>query len=149
MTPNADEWQAFALPIIKKWEGLKLRAYKCPAGVWTIGYGTTGPNIKEGLTWTAAQCEAALLSDVREFAREVRASLKVKVSARQFAALVSLAYNIGINALRASTLLRKLNAGDYAGAAEQFPRWNRAGGRELQGLTNRRAEERALFEARA
>lgn len=143
------DWTDYALPLIRKWEGLRLSAYLCPAGVPTIGYGTTGPEVRIGMTWTKAQAEAALASDVTEFAREVRALVKVPVSPQQFAALVSLAYNIGTGALRKSTLLRLLNAGDYKGAGQQFDRWNKAGGKALAGLTKRRAEERRLFDTGA
>jgi lysozyme len=135
----------YALPLIKKWEGLRLKAYKCPAGVWTVGYGTTGPEVTRGVEWTHAQCEAALQSDCRELLRGVKACVKVPVSPQQVGALVSFAYNLGIGALRKSTLLRKLNQGDYDGAERQFGRWVVAGGRVLPGLIKRRAEERALF----
>lgn len=143
------DWTDYALPLIRKWEGLRLSAYLCPAGVPTIGYGTTGPEVRIGMTWTKAQAEAALLSDVKEFARDVKGMVKVPVSPQQFAALVSLAYNIGTGALRGSTLLRLLNAGDYTGAGRQFDRWSRAGGRVLPGLQKRRAEERRLFDTGA
>lgn len=139
------DWLPLAREIIARWEGLRLEAYLCPAGVWTIGYGETGPHVKRGLKWTKAQAEAALDDLLKDYGRDVQASIRVPVSANEKAALVSLAYNIGVGALRSSTLLRKLNAGDKQGAAEQFGRWNKSGGRVLAGLTKRRADERRLF----
>jgi lysozyme len=136
------------LHLIKTFEGLKLNAYKCPAGVWTIGYGTT-KGVKPGQAITAAKAEELLAADLRKFEDTVNTSVAVPITQGQFDALVSLTYNIGSGAFRASTLLRKLNAKDYAGAAEQFPRWNRAGGKVLAGLTRRREAERKLFEGKA
>ena len=98
-----------------------------------------------GLVWTQAQAEAALMAHVNEFAADVACMVKVATTPGQMAALVSFAYNLGAGKLRASTLLALLNAGNYAGAALQFKRWNRAGGKVLLGLTNRRAEEAAMF----
>jgi lysozyme len=136
------------LHLIKTFEGLKLNAYRCPAGVLTIGYGTTA-GVKPGQAITAAKAEELLAADLRKFEDTVNTSVAVPITQGQFDALVSLAYNIGSGAFRASTLLRKLNAKDYAGAAEQFPRWNRAGGKVLAGLTRRREAERKLFEGKA
>lgn len=140
-----ENWLAVALPLVKKWEGCKLTAYLCPARVWTIGYGATGSNIRQGTTWTAAQAEADLVARLRALGAKVDNRCHVALGANQKAALVSLAYNIGIGAFEKSTLLRMLNAGDFLGAADQFLRWNRAGGVVLQGLSNRRKEERQLF----
>lgn len=138
------------LELIKKWEGFRAEAYLCPANVWTIGYGTTaaagvGISPKRGMKVTEAQASAYLAKTVDKFATQVRGMVKVPVNENQFGALVSLAYNIGPGAFVKSTLLRKLNDGDYPGAADQFRVWNKAGGKVLAGLTNRRKEERALF----
>lgn len=133
------------LDLIKQFEGLKLTAYKCPADVWTIGYGTT-KGVTEGMTITAQQAEDLLRKDVATFERGVSAMVKVPLEQHEFDALVSFAYNVGLGALRVSTLLRLLNAGDKAGAAKQFDRWNKAGGKPLAGLTRRRAAERKRFE---
>ncbi len=130
--------------LIKKWEGLRLRAYLCPAGVWTIGYGHT-QTAKPGMVITEAEAERLLLRDLRTFEDDVNSLVKVRLSQSQFDALVSLIYNIGPTNFGRSTLLRMLNAGDYKGAAAQFSRWNRANGKVLAGLMNRRAEEAALF----
>lgn len=135
------------LDLIKEFEGLYLKAYRCPAGVPTIGYGHTA-GVVMGQTITKQQADDYLRRDVRQFERAVARLVSVPLTQGQFDALVSFAFNLGEGALAQSTLLRLLNAGDYAGAAAQFDRWNKAGGRVLPGLVRRRAAERALFEAR-
>lgn len=132
------------IELIKKYEGLRLEAYLCPAGVWTIGFGTT-KGVKNGDKITQQAAEKLLADDLSKFEIGVTCSVTVPLSQNQFDALVSFAYNVGLGALRSSTLLRLLNAGDYKGAAAQFKRWNKAGGKELAGLTRRRADEAALF----
>lgn len=136
-----------ALGLIKQFEGLKLSAYLCPAGVPTIGYGTT-KGVQMGQTITAAEAERLLAEDVTVFAKGVSEAVKVPLEQHEFDALVSFAYNVGLGAFRTSTLLRLLNAGDKAGAARQFDRWNKAGGKPLAGLTRRREAERKLFEGK-
>jgi len=135
------------LALIRQAEGLRLRAYKCPAGVWTIGYGTTA-GVKEGLVITKERAEELLREDVKRFEDQVMRLVKVRLTQGQFDALVSFIYNLGAGNLSNSTLLRLLNAGDYKGAAAQFDRWTKAGGKELAGLVKRRAAERALFEGK-
>ena len=135
------------LDLIKQFEGLYLKAYRCPAGVPTIGYGHTA-GVAMGQTITQQQADDYLRRDVRQFERAVARLATVPLTQGQFDALVSFAFNLGEGALAQSTLLRLLNAGDYAGAAAQFDRWNKAGGRVLPGLVRRRAAERALFESR-
>lgn len=135
---------ANGIRLIKSFEGLRLRAYQDAVGVWTIGYGTTR-NVQPGQVITEAEAERLLTQDVERFERDVNAAVTVPLNDNQFSALVSFAYNVGSEALRSSTLLRLLNAGDYQGAADQLPRWNQAGGRVLAGLTRRRNAERALF----
>jgi lysozyme len=132
------------LGLVKTFEGCKLKAYLCPAGVPTIGYGRT-KGVKLGDTCSQAQADAWLTQEYDEFEAGVRKLVKVPLSGNQLGALVSFAYNVGVGALRTSTLLRVLNAGDYTGAASQFGRWNRAAGRVLAGLSRRRAAEAALF----
>lgn len=133
------------IDLIKSFEGCKLKAYKCPAGKWTIGYGTTGPGIKQGLTWSQEQAEAALGKHLQEFSQGVTDLLQVAVTQAQFDALVSFAYNVGLGALRKSTLLRLLNSGDYSGAAGQFGRWINKGTAFEAGLRRRREAERQMF----
>lgn len=139
MTPSSA-----CLDLIRSFEGLRLRAYLCPAGVWTIGYGATGPDIREGLVWTPAQATERLKRDLAVFATGV-SRLAPRTTQGQYDALVSFAFNLGLGALRDSTLLRLHNEGKYADAAKQFARWNKAGGRVLGGLTRRRAAEATLY----
>ncbi len=138
-------WLDIAIPLIQRWEGCRLSAYLCPAGVWTVGWGQTGPNIKRGTRWTQEQADAALANAVQALGSQVQAALTVPLSSGEKAACVSLAYNIGIGAFKKSTLLRLLNDRQFIAAAKQFARWNRADGEVSKGLTNRRAAERALF----
>jgi len=134
---------------LKAHEGLSLTSYKDVAGIWTIGYGITGlldgTKIGPKTKITKEQAEALLEARVAEFAEGVTKAVKVPLAQHQFDALVSLSYNIGMGAFLKSTLLKKLNAKDYKGAAEQFPRWKYAGGKESLGLLRRRMQERALF----
>jgi lysozyme len=132
------------IDLIKRFEGLRLKAYKCAAGVWTIGYGHTR-DVKPGATITAHQADAILDVDLDAVERQVMRNLAVSVAPHEFDALVSFTFNLGEAALARSSLLRKLNTEDRAGAAEEFSRWRFAGGRELRGLVKRRAAERALF----
>ena len=132
------------LALIKAHEGLRTRAYLCPAGKWTIGHGSTGPRVRAGLVITPAEAEAMLREDLRRFEAAVRAHA-LPASQNQYDALVSLAFNIGVGAFARSTLLRLHRAGEHEGAADQFLRWDRAGGKVLAGLVRRRAAERALY----
>lgn len=136
------------LDLIKSFEGLRLSAYKCPADVWTIGYGTTA-GVKEGQIITKKRAEELLRDDVARFEQQVNRMVNVPLTQGQFDALVSFTYNLGAANLSNSTLLRLLNAGLYDDAALQFSRWNKAGGQVLPGLTRRRAAERALFEGKS
>ncbi len=140
---------AAGLAEIKRSEGVRLTAYRDAVGIWTIGYGHTtaagAPRVAPGLTITQAQADAILARDIALFERGVESAVKVPLTQGQFDALVSFSFNLGVGALRKSTLLKKLNAGDYVGAAAEFARWNRAGGSVLKGLTFRRAREAAMF----
>jgi lysozyme len=136
------------LALIKKFEGLLLHSYVDDAHVLTIGYGSTGPHVVPGMRITEAEAEALLRKDLRRFERGV-VEMGGRMSPGQFSALVAFAFNVGLGALEGSTLLRLHLAGDHAGAAAQFARWNRAGGRALKGLTKRRAAERELYESRS
>lgn len=135
------------LDLIKSFEGKKLTAYVCPAGILTIGFGSTGPHVKKGMTITEAEAERLLCEDLERFEAAVEKHTRGHATDNQFDALVSFAFNVGTEALRTSTLLRKHMEGDYAGAAAQFGRWNKGGGRVLAGLTRRRAAEAALYAA--
>ena len=134
--------------LICSFEGLELKAYLDSANIWTIGYGTiirNGVKVKKGDTCTIEQAKAYMASDLKSFESAVN-KVKVPLNQNQYDALVSLAYNIGVNAFANSTLLKKLNAQDYKGAAAQFDVWNKVKGKVVQGLVNRRAKERKLFE---
>lgn len=132
------------LDLIKSHEGLRLNAYLCPAGVLTIGYGHTATT-QTGQQITEAQAEALLRQDVQWAEAAVRRNVTVPLTQSQFDALVSFVFNIGEPAFRRSTLLRLLNDGQRAAAADEFARWNKAGNRVLAGLTRRRADEQQLF----
>nr|QOW97171.1 Orf25 [Serratia marcescens] len=137
------------MALIKRFEGLRLQAYQDSVGVWTIGYGWTQPvagrKVGAGMAIDAATAERLLVCGVAQFEQGVERLVAVTVTQGQFDALVSFAYNLGLRALENSTLLRRLNAGDRQGAADQFGRWVNAGGVRLDGLVARRAAERALF----
>lgn len=132
------------IALIQAHEGLRLTAYRDAGGVWTIGYGSTG-GVRRGMTITRDQAVLRLYHDLDTAESAVNSRVTVPLSQPQFDALVSLVFNIGGGAFRKSTLLQKLNAGDYAGAANEFNRWVKAKGRVLPGLVTRRAAERALF----
>ena len=131
--------------LIKLFEGCRLKAYDDGVGVWTIGYGHT-VGVKPGDEITQEQADEWFSEESEQFSNKVQVLVLVEVNQNQFDALVSLAYNIGVGALSRSTLLRKLNAGDYQGAAEQFDVWNRGGRKVMLGLVRRREQERKLFE---
>jgi lysozyme len=135
--------------LIKHFEGCKLTAYPDPAtggDPWTIGWGTTGKDVHQGLVWTQAQCDARFHKDIGDFAVSVSALLgKAVTGQHQFDALCSFAYNLGTGNLKASTLLKKHVAADYAGAAKEFGKWNKANGKVMDGLTKRRGAEAALY----
>lgn len=133
-------------------EGVRLKAYPDPATggePWTIGVGHTSaaglPKVYKGMTITADECDEILLRDLATFERAVEKLVTVPLNQNQFDALVSFTFNVGAGNLQKSTLLRKLNARDYRGAADQFAVWNKAAGKVMKGLTSRRADERALF----
>jgi len=133
------------LQLVKNFEGCRLTAYFDAVGVLTIGWGHTGVDVTPGKTITQEQAEEMLLSDLGRFERGVETAVVVGITQGQFDALVSFAYNLGLGALRESTLLRKLNMGDYIGAADEFGKWVHAGSQVLPGLVRRRAAEAALF----
>lgn len=145
-----------ALNIIAKFEGLHrvspndglVHAYRCPAGVWTIGYGRT-KGVRSGMKITPDEAMEFLKEDLETYGNYVNQYVKVPLTQAQFDALTSFVFNLGPGNFARSTLLRKLNTGDYDGAAEQFARWNKARVdgtlQVLRGLTRRRTAEAALF----
>ncbi|MEL5468204.1 lysozyme [Serratia nevei] len=135
--------------LIKRFEGLRLKAYQDSVGVWTIGYGWTqsvdGKRVGPGMQIDQATANRLLKCGVVQYEQGVNQLVKVRITQGQFDALVSFAYNLGLRSLSTSTLLNKLNAGDKQGAADQFGRWVNAGGKRLDGLVARRAAEREMF----
>lgn len=136
------------LDLIKSFEGLELKAYKDSVGVLTIGWGSTGSHVKQGMVITKEQAEALLKEDVSRFEKGVNDFVKVPLTQNQFDSLVSFSFNLGLGNLKSSTLLKKLNASDYSGAANEFLRWNKAAGKVLNGLTRRRQAEKDMFEGK-
>ena len=134
------------LNLIKEFEGLSLEKYKDAVGKWTIGYGhLILPSERFDRPLTESEAEDLLQSDLRKFEGGIIQYVTARISQNQFDALVSFAFNLGLANLKGSTLLRLLNQGKYSEAAEQFLRWNKAGGMAMPGLTRRRAAERDLF----
>jgi lysozyme len=140
---------AAGLNLIKRWEGLRLAAYKDSVGVWTIGYGHTAaagpPAPKAGMKITEQEATDLLARDLGQYERAVTKAILVAPTPNQFAAMVSLCYNIGPANFATSTVVKLVNAGNPRGAAEAFLRWNKAGGKVLAGLTHRREDEKKLF----
>lgn len=144
--------------LIQKWEGYakdlgdgRVQSYPDPAtggAPWTIGWGSTGPDIVKGTIWTRAQAQSRFASHVEEFAAGVTKALAgAPTTQNQFDAMTSLAYNVGLGNFTSSTLLKKHKASDYAGAQAQFAVWNKAAGKVMKGLTDRRADEARLYGA--
>lgn len=144
------------IALIKHFESCRLVAYPDPGtgnAPWTIGWGHTGPDVTPGLIWTQALADHTLLLDLKQFERDVLSLVDVPLTQTQFDALVSFTFNVGSDidkdtiaeGLGDSTLLKKLNAADYAGASREFLKWNKAGKKVLPGLTRRRNAEMALF----
>jgi len=138
-----------AIKLIEEFEGFSEKPYLCPAGKWTIGYGMTRWNGKPVTSLTKAitreQGEYKLGLELEGFQRELDSAVTVPLNENQNDALLSFVFNIGVTSFRKSTMLRLLNVFDYDGAAAQFPRWNKAAGKELAGLTRRRLAEQKLF----
>jgi GH24 family phage-related lysozyme (muramidase) len=132
------------LDLIKFYEGLELEAYKCAAGVLTIGYGWTH-DVKEGDTITEERAEELLREGIVQYENAVHDLVDVPLEQHQFDALVSWVYNLGKANLAASTLLKKVNAQEFDEVPDQIRRWNKAGGKVLEGLTKRRESEAKLW----
>lgn len=135
---------AEGVALIKQWEGLRLETYRCSAGVLSIGYGHT-TSVIPGLHITEAEAERLLLRDLSVFEKAVSNAVTVELTDNQYAALVSWAFNVGARAMENSTLVRKLNAGDYASVPIELARWNKVKGQVVVGLSNRRAAEAGLW----
>lgn len=128
-------------------EQCRLHAYQDSKGVWTIGWGHTGPEVCEGLVWTQEKADATLLQDVQSAENCVNRYVTAQLTQHEFDALVDFVFNVGSGNFSGSTLLKLLNAGDYHGASEQFERWDKCAGKVLAGLLRRRIAEEAEFNA--
>ena len=140
---------AAGLATVKEFEGLRLKAYKCPAAVWTIGYGHTSaagnPIVTPDLVITKEEAEETLARDMEQYEEGVHKYVKVDLTQGQFDALVDFAYNAGVGALQKSTLLKKVNAGKFDEVPAEFMKWTKGGGKELPGLVRRRRAEVKLW----
>jgi lysozyme len=137
------------LALIRRFEGFRSTAYRCPAGNWTIGYGHTSqagpPEVTPGLTVSEAEAQRILAADVERFAHDVHGALRREITPAQFSALVSFAYNVGSGAFRGSSVLRAVNDGRLSEVPRLLMRWVKADGRVLDGLVRRRAAEGDMF----
>jgi lysozyme len=137
------------LELLKEFEGLRLKAYRDAAGIWTIGYGTTSAAgvgiIKGGMLISKAEAENMLRRSLASYERAVSNSIKVEISQQQFDALVSFAYNVGIEGFRRSSVLRHVNARDFDRVPQSLSLWIKSKGKVLPGLVSRRAREAKLF----
>lgn len=133
------------IELIKRFEGCRLETYICPAGVFTIGYGHTGADVKSGLKITQEEAETLLKNDLKAFEKGVQRIIKKELTQNQFDALVSFAYNLGLENLKKSTLAKLINQGKIKEASSQFERWVYANGVKLNGLIRRRKAEKELF----
>lgn len=138
------------IPIIRKYEGLRLQAYLCPAGVWSIGFGNTfyenGSKVQEGDKITIDRADRLLFDIVQKFEISVRGLVKKPLNENQIGALTSFAFNVGVGSLKSSTLLKKVNANpDDLTIRNEFLRWTKAGGKQLKGLVARREAEADLY----
>lgn len=150
-----DTFSEAAVNLIKAFEGLHdvkddgfVHAYRCPAGKWTIGWGSTmfnGKPVTRGMTITKDEADNLLIDDITSHAEPIHRLVTVPLTQPQYDALASFIFNVGAGNFARSTLLKKLNRGDYDGAAREFARWNKAKGKVLRGLTRRRTAEAALF----
>lgn len=135
-----------ALTLIKDFESLQLKAYLCPANVWTIGYGHTR-NVRSGDVINPYQAERFLRADLVQIEKDINQLVRVPLTQGQYDALVSFVFNCGTRAFSTSTLLKKLNSRDYEGTANEFERWKYAKGQALAGLERRRRLEKRLFQS--
>lgn len=136
------------IDLIKSFESCRLTAYPDPgtkAAPYTIGYGHTGSEVHLGLIWTIEQAESALLADLSKVVAHLQPLIHLDLNDNQFSACVSLAYNIGVGNFEHSTLLRMINAGGTGPASLEFPKWDKAAGKEMPGLLRRRLAEQRLF----
>jgi lysozyme len=144
---NMNEILAILIPLLKEFEGCKLKAYKCPAGIWTIGYGCTGAEVCEGLTWSQANADQHLLQRAIDAISQLLDASPIlhNENPERIAALASFVYNLGIGNYNKSSLKFRVNQNDWIAAQTEIKKWNKAGGVALSGLTKRRAKEAELL----
>jgi lysozyme len=145
---GADMWRqtsARGREMIEEFEGRRNKAYRDVGGVYTCGIGCTGPDIGAETVWTDAEVEEHFTAALRRFEIGINKLVLVPLTQNMWDSICSISYNIGLSALKSSTLLRKLNARNYTGAADEFLRWDKVGGKTVSGLTRRRIAERELF----
>jgi lysozyme len=135
---------ALLLELIMRFEGCRLMPYLCPAGVWTCGWGSTGPDVFPGRAWTQEYADRRLRDDAQRFARETLI-LCPNLTGTRLQAIADFAYNLGSSRLKNSTLRRKILAGDWAAAAKELLKWVNGGGKKLPGLVRRRNTEAAIL----
>ncbi len=146
MAVNHLTYSKAGLCLTERCEGLRCEAYQDQVGVWTIGYGHTGPDVHPGLVITQATAEKLLEQDISKAAHSVNTLVTVPLTQAEFDALVDFVFNLGTGAFLKSTLLTRLNSSDFSGAAEQFAQWDHAGGKVVAGLLARRSQEASLFQ---
>lgn len=134
------------IALVRRFEGLRLKSYLCPAGVWTIGYGSTGPGIKKGVTWTLKQSEARMRADCRKFyTATLKLAPNLSLSPIKAQAIADFCYNLGTTKFKSSTLRKRILSNEWDDVPYQLSRWVNGGGRKLKGLVKRRDAEIALW----
>lgn len=133
------------LRMLKSFESCKLDAYQDSVGVWTIGWGQTGPGVVEGVYWTQQECDDALNKTLEDVYKSVMQATTRSLNDDELSALMDFVYNLGINSFKQSTLRKFINMGNFEGAPTEFKKWVYAGDNKLQGLVDRRDAEAALF----
>ena len=132
--------------LIRQFEGCRLKAYKCPAGVWTCGWGSTGPDVTEATAWTQAEADKRMEADATKFLNGIlKLSPILKAHPNKLAAVADFAYNVGIGAYGKSTLRKMVDSEQWEAAVVEFRKWTKGGGKVLPGLVKRREAEVALF----
>ena len=139
------EYSKAGLELTESFESCRLTAYQDIRGIWTVGWGHTGPEVVAGLTWTQDQADSQLEADVQRAVSMVNSCVTVALTQGQFDALVDFAFNLGCNAEKGSTLLKLVNQGDFEGAANEFAKWDHAAGKVVAGLLRRRQAEEQEF----
>ena len=139
------EYSKQGLALTEGFESCRLTAYQDLKGIWTIGWGHTGPEVVEGLVWTQNQADMALAEDMNYAERMVNSMVTVELTQGQYDALVDFAFNLGCNAEKGSTLLKLVNEGDMDAAANEFEKWDHASGQVVAGLLRRRLAEKEEF----